>query len=575
MDTQQREFRIGVMVLAALIGLVVLMVFFGKQSIVNFGGEYMIRVRFQRTPGISRNSPVFKNGVKIGRVSNVQLVDQDREVEVSILIANARKLYTNEECHIRQTVIMGEASLEFAKKANFTGKIEEIDPDKPLVGGTPSDLMSGFSSIESDLTRTINSISDAAVQFSNIAARASDFFDRINSFIGDSEDLNARRTLFEDMFNEMRMTMKSMNQLADEGNKFIGDPVIKNNVRKFITDMPDIVERSRTLIDGSNQFVLDARSLVERGNLSMDKIVRGLEKAERAFESVSKIADNIQDDIPEFVTTLKQSAVKLNSLFDELTMIAEGFRNADGTVKKLMRDPEMYEKLLVILDNIEQITDDVDKMIRTDIKPIAGNINILTDKAARDPAIFIRNLIRKQPPIKGSLPIWGDGLGSDTLCDWESFSRGTPSDNSDNIETPEWDGIIIEDSPANSIIETESRIHKLPKPVLPNINLPNIKSLSNIKSVRQTLERQVHSLLPAAFSEKNAELRTLRATANSNRVKVKVLEKPVSENKLIPENKPIPEEGRIVHADPRYTITENEKPVYLQISYTTENDNEQ
>ncbi|MDR2704698.1 MAG: hypothetical protein LBC02_02860, partial [Planctomycetaceae bacterium] len=62
MDTQQREFRIGVMVLAALVGLVVLMVFFGKQSIVNFGGEYTVRVRFQRTPGISRNSPVFKNG---------------------------------------------------------------------------------------------------------------------------------------------------------------------------------------------------------------------------------------------------------------------------------------------------------------------------------------------------------------------------------------------------------------------------------------------------------------------------------------------------------------------------------
>ncbi|MDR0611265.1 MAG: MlaD family protein [Planctomycetaceae bacterium] len=553
MDTQQREFRIGVMVLAALVGLVVLMVFFGKQSIVNFGSEYTVRVRFQRTPGISRNSPVFKNGVKIGRVSNVQLVDQDREVEVSILIAKARRLYTNEECHIRQTVIMGEASLEFVKKANFTGKIMEIDPDKPLVGGTPSDLMSGFSSIEGDLTRAINSVSDAAVQFSSIAVRTGDFLDRVNSFIGNSEDLKARRTLFEDTFNEMRMTMKSMNQFADEGNKFIGDPVIQNNVRKFITDMPDLVERSRTLINGSNQFVNDARSLIERGNLSMEKIVRSLEKAEQAIEGVSKITDSIQNDIPEFVTIIKQSAVKLNSLFDELTMIAEGFRNADGTVKKLMRDSEMYEKLLATLDNIEQITEEVDRMIRTEIKPIAGNINILTDKAARDPAIFIRNLIRKQPPIKSSLPIWGDGLGSDTQYDWESFSREIHSDHSDHIEIQDYDGIMIEESPPYPIIETESRFLK---PVL-----PNIKSLSNIKSVGQTLERRIHSLLPSVLPEKSRESQTLQATAISNRAKIK-----------ISENKPIPEEGRIVHIDPRYTITENEKPVYLQISYTTEND---
>ncbi|MDR2437912.1 MAG: MlaD family protein [Planctomycetaceae bacterium] len=547
MDTQQREFRIGIMVLAALIGLVVLMVFFGKQSIVNFGGEYMVKVRFQRTPGISRNSPVFKNGVKIGRVSNVQLVDLDREVEVSVLISKARKLYTNEECHIRQTVIMGEASLEFVKKANFTGKIEAIDPDKPLVGGMPLDLMSGFSSIEGDLTKAINSISDAAVQFSNITVRVGDFLDRVNSFLGNSEELNARRTLFEDTFNEMRTTMNSMNRLIDEGNRFIGDPVIQKNVRKFITDIPDITDRSRTLIDGSNLFVHDARLLIERGNISMDKIVHGLEKAERALESVSKITDSVQDDVPEFIATLKKSAVKLDSLFDELTMIAEGFRNADGTVKRLMRDPEMYEKLLITLDNIEQITDEVDKMLRTDIKPITRNINILTDKAARDPAIFIRNLIRKQPPVKGSLPFWGDGLGSDTLCDWESFNQKTQPD---TLEIPQWDEIIIEEPSTKTNIETESRILK---PVL-----PNIKSLQNFKSARFTLERRIHSLLPLVFPENNDAYQTLPTIPNKMKT---------SKNNI-----PIPEEGRIVHIDPRYKINENEKPVYQQTSYTLEKD---
>ncbi|MDR2755644.1 MAG: MlaD family protein [Planctomycetaceae bacterium] len=544
MNTQQREFRIGIMVLAALIGLVVLMVFFGKQSIVNLGGEYTVKVRFQRTPGISRNSPVFKNGVTIGRVSNVQLVDQDREVEVSVRISKARKLYTNEECHIRQTVIMGEASLEFVKKANFTGKIEEIDPDKPLVGGMPLDLMNGFSSIEGDLTKAINSVSDAAVQFSNITVRVSNFLDQINSFFGNSEELQARRTLFEDTFNEMRATMKSMNQFADEGNKFIGDPVIQKNVRKFVADIPELVDRSRTLIDGSNLFVQDARSLVERGNVSMEKIVRGLEKAERVLESVSKITDSVQDDVPEFVATLKKSAVKLDSLFSELTTIVEGFRNADGTVKKLMRDPEMYEKLLTTLDNIEQITDEVDKMLRTDIKPITRNINILTDKAARDPAIFIRNLIRKQPPVKSSLPFWGDGLGSDTLCDWESFNQEVQPD---TMEMPQSDEIMIEEFPTKTIIETESQILK---PAL-----PKIKSLPKFKSARLTLERRIHSLLPSFFSENNSEHQVLRTTPNRMRTS---------------ENIAIPEEGRIVHIDPRYTIAENEEPVYQQTSYTIE-----
>jgi len=52
----------------------------------------------------------------------------------------------------------------------------------------------------------------------------------------------------------------------------------------------------------------------------------------------------------------------------------------------------------------------MDWMLRVDVKPIAHNVKVLTDKAARDPAIFIRNLLQKEPPVK-TLPIrFGSGM---------------------------------------------------------------------------------------------------------------------------------------------------------------------
>ena len=93
-----------------------------------------------------------------------------------------------------------------------------------------------------------------------------------------------------------------------------------------------------------------------------------------------------------------------------MTLIVENFRNADGTVKRLLRDPEAYQKLMVTLDNVERITSEVDMMLRIDAKPIAHNVKVLTDKAARDPAIFIRNLLRKEPPIKTLPAYFGGGM---------------------------------------------------------------------------------------------------------------------------------------------------------------------
>jgi phospholipid/cholesterol/gamma-HCH transport system substrate-binding protein len=406
METQRQEFRIGIMVLTCIIFLVLLTVFFGKRPVMNFGGDSnAIQVRFQRAPGIKRNSPVYKNGIQVGRVTRVELVDNDRQAEVTISLDRHRKIYTDEECRIRQNTIMGEASLEFAKKANFTGKPEEITPGSVpyLVGVASLDLMSGFGSIEGDITKIIQNVAEAAEQLGT-------FVERINSVIGSPEEFQARQETFEAVVNETRQTMASVKQTTDGISHIVNDPLVQSNIRKVISDLPEVIEHSRVLVEESTLFIQAARTLVEKGHTSLDTLAASLEKVTRTLDVVTKIADQIEGDVPEIVTAIKRSALRLESLFSELTLIVENFRNADGTVKRLIRDPEAYEKLLVTLGNVEKITREVDMMLRVDVKPIAHNAKILTDKAARDPSIFVRNLLRKEPPTKPLPYCFGGGM---------------------------------------------------------------------------------------------------------------------------------------------------------------------
>ena len=406
MDTQRQEFRIGIMVLACLVSLTLMTVFFGRRPMVNFGGETAaVQVRFQRAPGVKRGTPVQKNGIQIGRVARVELVDQDQMVEVTINLDRQRTIYTDEECRVRQSVIVGDASLEFVKKPNFTGPRREIDPtsDPYLVGVVSSDLMSGFGNIEGDLTKAIQNVAEAAEQMSG-------FIERLNGVIGSPEEFGVRQAKFEAIVEETRQTMTSMRQTSDGISQFVTDPEIQSNVRKVISDLPDVIERSRVLVGESTQFVQETREFIKKGNDSLDDLATGLGKVTRTLDVITKIADQVEGDVPEIVTAVKRSAVRLEALFGELTLIVQNFREADGTVKRLIRDPEAYEKLLATLDNVEKITGEVDWMLRTDIKPIAHNAKILTDKAARDPAVFIRNLLRKEPPIKTMPYCFGSGM---------------------------------------------------------------------------------------------------------------------------------------------------------------------
>jgi len=409
METQRQEFRIGIMVLACIISLSLMAVFFGQRPTINFGGDdSQIQVRFQRAPGIKRNSPVFKNGIQIGRVVRVELVNNDREVEVTIALDRNRRIYTDEEVRVMQRLIMGDATLEFVKRLDFVGVIEEIDRAIPLVGVDTTDLMSGFQNIEGDLTRAIQNVAEAAEHMGS-------FIERLNSIIGTPEELLAWQANVGAVVDETRLTMASVRQTTDGISQFVNDPVIQDNVRQMVGDLPDVIERSRVLVNESTLFVHDARALIEQGGVSLDNLALGLERVTRTLDVITNIANQIEGDVPEIVTAVRRSAVRLESLFTELTLMVENFRQADGTVMRLIRDPEAYEKLLATLDNVERITDEVDWMLRVDVKPIAHNIKILTDKAARDPAIFIRNFLRPEPPIKPMPCCFGRGLFAPTF----------------------------------------------------------------------------------------------------------------------------------------------------------------
>ncbi len=102
------EFRVGVMVVGAVLTATVLALMFGVSP---FAKTYTINVKFAAAPGVSIGTPVRKSGIRIGEVTKIELTP-DNHVLAVLQIDGKYRIYDNETCSVRSS-LLGDTWLDF------------------------------------------------------------------------------------------------------------------------------------------------------------------------------------------------------------------------------------------------------------------------------------------------------------------------------------------------------------------------------------------------------------------------------------------------------------------------------
>ncbi len=112
MDERVLSFRVGVVVVTAVILGVILILLFGAAPQF-FTETYTVRVRFPRAPGVTVNTPVLKSGVKIGRVTDVELL-REGGVILTLRLDRDKPVLRSEVPRISTgSLVTGDAVVEF------------------------------------------------------------------------------------------------------------------------------------------------------------------------------------------------------------------------------------------------------------------------------------------------------------------------------------------------------------------------------------------------------------------------------------------------------------------------------
>ena len=235
MNERIMQFRVGVMILATiLIAAILVLLFMGSSPLLH--GTYTIYIKFNDAPGVTRDTPVRKAGIRIGRVRNVQFADDDTGVIVTAEIDRDRHLYDNEQCKATSSLLMGDASLEFVRIANFQGEKAEIKDGAVLQGQLAPDMTSSIAGLQRQAAQTLARSTRPAATCTTVLTRVDGLLakneERINHMIGEADEM-----------------MQLAKQALGASNDLLGDPELRKQIKQTISEMPAVLKETRSTVE--------------------------------------------------------------------------------------------------------------------------------------------------------------------------------------------------------------------------------------------------------------------------------------------------------------------------------------
>ncbi|MDO5308171.1 MAG: MlaD family protein [Planctomycetia bacterium] len=387
MSNRRMEFFIGMMVIGIVVGVFIMTVLFTSEKGIFVGGSggQRMTIYFDKGSGIGQNSLVLKNGIKIGRVYSVKLIDDPEkpEVEVQFELNPGYTIYSNEYAKINRT-LLGDASIEFVDDPTYGGEIYARTSEDHIKGVNSGDLMGTVSNIEGDLALALQNINKASEGVTL-------FMENVNTIFGDEHELELKKEKLQNIFTELEGALAAFRRLSDNVDAVVSDEEIVANIRRATAEAPAILAKITELTDGAQNFMNSANSLG-------DDVRQTLSRAETTFDLVDKNLDNVNvfttslaENGPEIMTSLNESAAEIrgtiNNIKGAVLNIADLAENLNEKLDNpdsplgMLTDPKTGESLRHIISNVEDLTE---KMY-----PILDDARVFSNKIAHKPSSLI------------------------------------------------------------------------------------------------------------------------------------------------------------------------------------------
>ena len=334
MKQSRQTFWVGLFVLVGLGALAVLIILFGQYGLWGAPVEgNVIKIRFDRAPGIRPGTIVTAGGLEIGRVRQVKFVDPDhfaKGVNVLVLLDEEHRL--RDGCR----AVASEPGLGLGRPPIV---IIPGEPDAPFL--EPGSLISG------EITPAVAALfpEEIVTNLNKTTAYVGEAAAALTPVLHDVHEILQPRDVREvDMPGGPPGNLSSAISRLDGAlknlNDVLGDPEVKSNARAAINNLCAVTEEAKAVVADFKEAAAVLRAAANDGKALIEK--------------TSTTVTNIDDTVERLARKLTDDLELASQLLTQLNTTMRRVDEGEGTFGLLFKDERLYEELVLTTRRLDE-----------------------------------------------------------------------------------------------------------------------------------------------------------------------------------------------------------------------------
>lgn len=293
-----KELKAGIIAILAIVGFVFVFQFMKGKNM--FSRDNIYYAKFQDVEGVSASSPISINGLKVGQVSAITPITDDKgniSFVLKLLVDKKYHFSKNSTVEVYETGLMSGTGV----KINYKTQLPYAQEGDTLMGHSQMTLMK------------------------NIASQ-----------VGPVKD-------------QLQTVLKTIDSLGNNANKVL-DKQNREEIKALLINLNKTVASFETTSKQTNSLLASSNPKLQK---VLDNANLATISAKNTIDGYGKVADQID------TRSLNQTIQKLGNVTDNLNKLVSGIEEGKGSLGKLTKDDELYRNLNQTVANMNALVTDL------------------------------------------------------------------------------------------------------------------------------------------------------------------------------------------------------------------------
>ncbi|HEX7708102.1 MAG TPA: MlaD family protein [Thermoanaerobaculia bacterium] len=353
----KKTFRVGLLVTAALLILMVFVFFIGSEQKV-FARKHDYEVRLSNVSGLAQGSQVRMSGVTIGVVRDITLPRDPKQKEVELTVMIDRKFAER---------VRGDSRIRLKKLGLLTGDAYiEVTPGSPrfpaLEPGSmiPSQRGTDVEALISSGEDLVENFVQISYSLKNILARV----DRGEGLLGEMTTApETKQRITDTVLTTLNKTNAALTHM-ESGKGVLGRLIYDDQYGAELTTSIGDAARSLQSVSSNLQRSFESgEGLVPallndpRGRESLDDLVGNLRTSSANLATFTESLQSGEGLVPRLLNDRaygEEALTEFSLLIRQLNETVRKINSGEGTAGRLVADPSLYEAVNDILIGINE-----------------------------------------------------------------------------------------------------------------------------------------------------------------------------------------------------------------------------